>query len=189
MSSGGAPRELATNGYVIPSLAFPEATAIALSRACDYADWRRRPKGIVPKIAGLQSGKGRGVVQQVLAGDKTTGVWLPTEACAELLDAYDIRSAHVRLVKSADEAVEVATSIGFPVALKLASSTIVHKTDGRRDTDRCSAEAVRDAFETICERLRAAGRLEEMEGAIVQEMAPGGVEVIVGLTQDPSFGR
>jgi len=189
MSSGGPPRELATNGYVIPSLAFPEATAIALSRACDYADWRRRPKGIVPKIGGLQSEMGRAIVQQVLAGDKSTSVWLPTEACAELLDAYDIRSARVRWVGSADEAAEAANSFGFPVALKLASSTITHKTEvGGVILGLQSEEAVRDAFEVVRERLRAAGRLEEMEGAVVQEMVPGGVEVIVGLTQDPSFG-
>jgi len=189
MSSGGPPRELATNGYVIPSLAFPEATAIALSRACDYADWRRRPKGAVPKIPGLQPEKGQAIVQRTLAGDKATRTWLPTEACAELLDAYGIRSAGVRLVGTADEAVAAAKAFGFPVALKLASSTIVHKTDvGGVILGLQSEEAVLEGFETIRQRLRAAGRLDELEGAIVQEMVPGGVEVIVGLTQDPSFG-
>ena len=116
-------------------------------------------------------------------------MWLPAEACNELLDAYDIRSARVRLAATPDEAAEAAKTFGFPVAVKLASSTITHKTDvGGVILDLQSEEAVREAFQTIRERLRAAGRLEEMEGVIVQEMVPGGVEVIVGLTQDPSFG-
>jgi acetate---CoA ligase (ADP-forming) len=189
MSSGGSPRELAVGGYVIPSLAFPEATAIALSRACDYADWRRRPKGIVPKISGLQPERGQAVVRRTLGGDRATSVWLPAEDCNELLDAYDIRSAHVRHAVTADEAAEIAKSLGFPVAVKLASSTITHKTDvGGVILDLRSEAAVRGGFQEIQERLRADGRLEEMEGVTVQEMVPEGVEVIVGLTQDPSFG-
>jgi acyl-CoA synthetase (NDP forming) len=189
MSSGGPPEELATGDYVIPSLAFPEATAMALSRATDYADWRRKSKGSVPKIDGLEPEKARGVVERVLAGDKTTGVWLPADACVDLLESYGIRSADVSLATTADEAAQAARSMGFPVAVKLVSSTITHKTDvGGVVLGLESEDAVRGAFEQIRERLRAVGRLEEMEGVILQEMVPGGVEVIVGLTQDPSFG-
>jgi acyl-CoA synthetase (NDP forming) len=140
-------------------------------------------------MAGLEPEKGQAIVKRALAGDKTSGVWLPTEACAELLDAYGVRSAGVRFAATADEAVEAAKVMGFPVAVKLASSTITHKTDvGGVILGLQSEEAVRDAVRQIRERLRAAGRLVEMEGVIVQEMIPGGVEVIVGLTQDPSFG-
>jgi acyl-CoA synthetase (NDP forming) len=189
MSSGGPPDELASDDYVIPSLSFPEATAIALARAADYADWCRRPKGAVPKIDGIEREKARAVVERVLAGDKTESVWLPPDACVELLDTYGVRSAAVRIANTADEAAAAAKSLGFPVALKLVSSTITHKTDVGGVILRIeSEEAVRRAFEQIRERMRDAGRLEEMQGVMLQEMVPGGVEVIVGLTQDPSFG-
>jgi acetate---CoA ligase (ADP-forming) len=189
MSSGGSPAELADADYVIPSLAFPEATAIALSRAADYADWRRRPKGIVPKIDRLEPEKGQAVVQRALAGDKATSVWLSPDGCVDLLDAYGIRSAAVQIARTAEEAAQAAKAMGFPVAVKLASSTITHKTDvGGVVLGLESEEAVRGAFEQIRERLRAIDRLEAMEGVTVQEMVQGGVEVIVGLTQDPSFG-
>ncbi len=189
MSSGGPPEELAAGDYVIPSLTFPEATAMALSRAADYADWCRRPKGSIPKIDGLVPERARAIIERVLAGDKTTGIWLPPDGCVELLDAYGIRSAGARLATTADEAAEAAKSMGFPVAVKLVSSTIMHKTDvGGVILGLESEDAVRRAFEQIRERLRAAGKLEAMEGVIVQEMVPGGVEVIVGLTQDASFG-
>jgi acetate---CoA ligase (ADP-forming) len=189
MGSGARPRELGAGGYVIPVLAFPEATAIALSRACDYADWRRRPKGTVPAIPTSQPECAKEIVGRVLAGDKATGVWLPADDCIELLNCYEIRSARVRLAATPDDAVETAKDFGFPVAIKLASSTIVHKTDvGGVVLGVGSEEAARQAFETIRERLRAAGRLIEMEGVVVQQLVEGGVEAIVGLTQDPSFG-
>ncbi len=87
------------------------------------------------------------------------------------------------------EAAAAAQATGFPVAVKLASATITHKSDiGGVILGARSAAAVRQAFRTIRQRLRALGRLDEMQGVQVQEMAPEGVEAIIGVTQDPSFG-
>jgi acyl-CoA synthetase (NDP forming) len=75
------------------------------------------------------------------------------------------------------------------VAVKLASATIVHKTDvGGVRLDLKSEREVKAAFEDIKSRLTEMGRQDEMAGVIVQRMVRGGVETIVGVTQDPSFG-
>lgn len=190
MSAQGAPPELSRAGPVsVPAFAFPEATAISLGRVCDYAEWRRQPKGTVPKLEALQPERGREIVQGALAGDKSRRVWLPMDACAELLECYGIRAAKVRLARTAEEAAAAAAEIGFPVAAKVASTTITHKTDiGGVVLGLQSAEAVGDAFRLMEERLRTIGKRDEMDGVIVQEMVDGGIEAIVGVTQDPSFG-
>jgi acyl-CoA synthetase (NDP forming) len=79
--------------------------------------------------------------------------------------------------------------IGFPVALKLASRTIVHKTEiGAVRLNLANEAAVRESFREIAERLRCEGKLSEMDGVLIQPMIAGGVELMVGVTQDPLFG-
>jgi acetyltransferase len=93
------------------------------------------------------------------------------------------------MAKTSAEAAAAAAKLGFPVAVKLASSTLVHKTDvGGVVLDLMSGKAVEDAFNDIKARLAGMGREAEMEGVTVQRMVQGGQEVIVGVTQDPSFG-
>ncbi|MDI6858115.1 MAG: GNAT family N-acetyltransferase [Dehalococcoidia bacterium] len=189
MSAAGAPRELSPEGKgFIPSFAFPEDAALALAKACGYAEWRAKPKGTVPRLSSIDSAAGRSIVDAALA--KSDGsAWLSSTAAAGLLQAYGIPSARVAIARTAEEAAAAAKEIGFPVVVKIASSTILHKTDlGGVILDLRSEEEVRGAFEAIEERLRAAGRLSEMEGAVVQQMVSGGTEAIIGVTQDPSFG-
>jgi acyl-CoA synthetase (NDP forming) len=93
------------------------------------------------------------------------------------------------MARTSRTAAEAAKALGYPVALKLASSTITHKTDvGGVALNLTSEIGVRGAFDLIKERLKEAGRHREMEGVVVQEMVPGGIEAIIGVTQDPSFG-
>ncbi|MBL8076167.1 MAG: acetate--CoA ligase family protein, partial [Nitrospira sp.] len=88
-----------------------------------------------------------------------------------------------------EEAVRLAQKIGFPVAVKLASHQIVHKTEmGAVQLNLGDDQAVRDAFNGIQARLEQVGKLEAMEGVLVQPMQSDGVEVMVGMTRDPLFG-
>ncbi|MGB6837912.1 MAG: GNAT family N-acetyltransferase [Dehalococcoidia bacterium] len=190
LSARGAPPELGSGeAGLVPSFAFPEAAAMALARVCEYAEWLQRPKGTLPKLDGVDAEVGRAIVEKALARGAGEPVWLDAESSSRLLQAYGLRVARTRLVKSTTEAARAAREIGFPVALKLASSTITHKSDVAGVWLQLTSEvAVRGAFDFIRERMRQLKRLREMEGAIVQEMIHGGVEAIVGVTQDPSFG-
>ena len=88
-----------------------------------------------------------------------------------------------------EDAMRLARKIGYPVAVKLASHTILHKTEvGGVHLNLADEQAVRDAFESIRIKLSQAGKLDAMDGVLVQPMLSGGVEVMIGMTRDPLFG-
>jgi len=102
---------------------------------------------------------------------------------------YGFEAPRSSLVTSADEAALVASEIGFPVALKILSPDILHKTDvGGVVLNVESSEAVRQAFARIMNSIQSAHPEANIEGVEVQEMVSGGVEVIIGLLDDAQFG-
>lgn len=180
----GVPEALrADDGRAIPSFAFPESAVRALGRVAEHAAWLRREPGEVPELEGVDPAAGRAIVERFIA-EHPTGGWLDSEDAVALVSAFGVPCASSRRVSSADEAVAAARGLGLPVALKAASGNIVHKTDvGAVRLDLASADAVRDAFEAMAARLGAS-----MGGAVVQPMVAAGIEVIVGILHDRSFG-
>ncbi|MFN8035597.1 MAG: GNAT family N-acetyltransferase [Acidimicrobiia bacterium] len=167
----------------VPSFAFPESAVASIGRAADYADWRRRPQGSVPELAGIDLDRARDLVD-AHAGSHPAGVWLDPDVATELCACFGLPVTPVRRVADAASAVEAADAFGYPVALKAASPRIVHKTDaGAVRVGLESADEVQSAFV----ELRAALG-DRMGGAVVQPMIGDGIETIVGVTHDPSFG-
>jgi acyl-CoA synthetase (NDP forming) len=106
-----------------------------------------------------------------------------------VLEAYGIPTPPDRLAETADEAASFAREMGFPVALKLASPDILHKTDvGGVILGVASEDKVREGFAAILERARAHNPQARLRGVQVQKMVSGGREVIVGVKRDPTFG-
>ncbi len=102
---------------------------------------------------------------------------------------YDFQSPRSVLATSAQEAVQAAMEIGFPVVLKIASPDIVHKTDiGGVVLNLTSADQVRQAFDRVVSAANAAFPQARVEGVEVQEMITGGTEIIIGLLDDAQFG-
>jgi acetate---CoA ligase (ADP-forming) len=94
-----------------------------------------------------------------------------------------------RLVRSADEAVEAASELGLPAALKIVSPDIAHKTEiGGVALALDSAAAVAQAFERVTQRVRARAPEARIAGCLVAPMAGKGVETILGAHWDPLFG-
>ena len=175
-------------GY-IPSFTFPEATATVLAKACEYGDWVKKPKGTFPRFEDTNKEKVEEIIQKALSSDPGRPVWLEAAATLELLGHYGIRTAPSRLAVTMGQAALAAREIGFPVAIKLLSRTITHKTEvGGVKVNLKSESEVEQAFLDLREHLSRLGRAAEMQGVIVQKMVPSGIEVIVGVTQDPSFG-
>ncbi len=166
----------------IPCFTFPEAAAVALSRAASHSEWCRRPEGVVPDLPGIDRARARALVDAALAAAED--VWLDPEVATDLCRTFGIPVARLAHADSADAAVSAAEAIGFPVALKAGAGSIVHKTDvggvalGLEDPD-----AVRHAFDEMTVALGSA-----LGGVVVQPMVEPGIETIVGVTQDPSFG-
>lgn len=190
MSARGASIELGSEeeGYV-PSFAFPEATAAGLARASEYGQWLKRPRGTIPELPGVDGKKAQDMLKAALERRGPQPVWLDAGTVTGLLDCYGIHGAPSKSARTAREAAKSAADVGFPVAVKLMSATIAHKTEvGGVVLGLHTQREVERAFVDIRERLASIGRQDEMQGVVVQRMIAEGVEVIVGVTQDPSFG-
>lgn len=189
MGERGFKGVLSSRNGSIPCYPFPEDAVVALAKAAVHGQWLKRPQGRIPKIRGIRRSQATNIVESSAAKSTERPIWLSAEQTAELLRCYGIRVAETVIAHTATEAASLASGMGFPVAVKLASSTIVHKTDvGGIVLDLGTAEQVKQAFDDIETTLNWIGRREEMEGVLVQPMIKNGLEVIVGVTQDSSFG-
>jgi acetate---CoA ligase (ADP-forming) len=107
----------------------------------------------------------------------------------DLLATYDVPRPAEELTATPDAAAAAASRIGFPVALKIQSPEITHKTEiGGVALDLQSEDDVRTAFRVILARARSAQPTACIRGVLVQKMAPRGREVIVGIHRDQDFG-
>ncbi len=114
---------------------------------------------------------------------------VPSLEAAEILRACGVTLARAHLARDADDAVRHATAIGYPVALKIESPDIAHKTEaGGVALNLADAAAVRAAYSRIVANARAHDPHARLAGVLVQEMVSGGVEMVVGLHQDPVHG-
>jgi acetyl coenzyme A synthetase (ADP forming)-like protein len=185
----GLKAKLGSQGRFVPSYPFPEEAISALVRAIEYVETRNKPKGKIPRFTGLKKETAHKLVETALDRSKRKPVWLTATEASELLSCYGIRFANMGVATSADEAGDIASKLRFPVAVKLDSSSLVHKTDvGGVVLGLNSESEVRKAFNDIEAKLTGLGRQNEMAGVVVQEMVKGGIETIAGVTQDPSFG-
>jgi acyl-CoA synthetase (NDP forming) len=177
MSAKGAPEILAN----IPSYSFPEAAATALSRVTAYGEWRRRPLGTVPVFDDIDADKASSIIEQALARG---GGWLSPVEAQGVLAAAGIAVAKTRLTANRDDLISAAREVGFPVALKAVGPSILHKTEvGGVALNLADEAALKGVYDEMAERLGS-----QLTGAIVQEMVPRGVEVIIGATLDTTFG-
>jgi len=185
----GFKAKLGSMGRFVPSYPFPEEAISALVRAIEYVETRTKPKGKIPKFRGLKKEQAHKTIELALARSDQKPVWLTAAESYDLLRCYGIRFVNMAVARTADEAADIASKLHFPVAVKLDSSSLVHKTDvGGVVLGLNSENEVRQSFNDIRARLAGLGRQDEMQGVIVQEMVKGGIETIAGVTQDPSFG-
>jgi acyl-CoA synthetase (NDP forming) len=171
----------------IPVYAFPENAARALAKVAAYATWRARPAGLFWTFDNIDVEEARAICRAALAarGDG----WLTTKETHGVLQAFGIPVVGGSIARSADQAASVATELGFPVAAKLASADVPHKTDlGVVQTNLANTSDVRRAFDDIMSRARRAVTDERIEGVLIQPMVVGGVETLIGVARDTVFG-
>lgn len=109
---------------------------------------------------------------------------------ARVLAAYSVPMAANRPASSAEEAVAAAEALGYPLALKIISPDVLHKTDvGGVVLGLDDAHSVREAFSHLVEGVRQRQPGARVEGVLVQRMAPpGGREILIGMKRDEQFG-
>jgi len=167
----------------IPRYQSPVRCGRALSALSWYAEARRRrDRQKQEKPAVITSAAAR----QTLAG-RTADV--AEHTAKRILVDYGIPVTREALAASKDAGLSIARSIGYPVALKVQSPDIPHKTEARavRLNVASDAEFIA-AYDELISNVRTNQRGARLEGVLVQEMAKGGIEAILGVTNDPLFG-
>ncbi len=171
--------------YDVPNYQVPERAVTAIS-----AMWKQREWLNTPKLALQEFAADREKVKAVFAAVRADGrVTMGDTEARDVLEAYGIPLPKTGLAATADDAVTLAESIGYPVVMKIASPDILHKSDiGGIKLNISSASEVRDAFDLLVYRGRRHMPDATIWGCQVQQMVKGGREIIIGVNRDPQFG-
>jgi len=169
----------------LPDYPSPERAVAALRVMYEYASWKSRPPRAVARFP-----VNRRRAERIIARHVKSGLARVNEVQTKnILRAYDFNVPSGRFAASVEEAVEAAVKVGFPVAMKIVSPDIVHKSDlGGVKTGLGAPEAVRDAFELMFLRIPKLKPNIRLDGVYVEQMCPKGREVILGMSRDPQFG-
>jgi acetate---CoA ligase (ADP-forming) len=186
LSTAGTPLELNQGARgTIPSYNFPENAAMALAAATRYGRWRARPRGEILTLGRFARETIRTVVDRALESASTPR-WLTSIDLAIMLRAAGIEVALAERTTVAD-ACSVAERLGYPLVAKAIVPGLVHKSDvGCVILDLDSSTAVADAVRALQERTSAIRA--ELHGILLQRQIAGGIEMMAGVTSDPTFG-
>lgn len=173
------------NSFQVPNYPVPERAVAAMAAMMRYRRWRELPP-VEPEWFEVDGDRVRGLIEGVRAEGRLS---VGEVEAREIMEAYGIATPRALLARDGAEAVQAAEAIGFPVAVKIASPDILHKTDvGGVRLHVTSPDAVREAFDLMIHR---AGRYmpgTDIWGCLVQEMVVGGQEVQCCMSHDPHFG-
>jgi acetyltransferase len=171
----------------VPVFIWPENAVRCAAEVVRYGRARRRLEGSPPIAAGPASEAATAIVAGACAAGRESLYEFEAKA---LLGAYGIEAAGQRVVRAGDEIAAAAAHFGDrPVAMKIVSEDILHKSDaGGVKLDVSGETAIRAAYQEILANARAYDEHARIEGVLVSPMARPGVEVIIGVVQDPIFG-
>lgn len=170
----------------VPNYPFPERAALAFKAMSNYRHIKTRPLSKY-KYFEVDNAAVRAVFDRVRGEGRLS---IGDAEARKILQAYGLKTPTSKVAATPQEAVEIASQIGYPVVLKIASPDILHKTDvGGVKVGLRNAEELRDAFELMIYRAERYVPEARIWGCQVQEMAlPGGLEILVGMNRDPQFG-
>jgi acetyl coenzyme A synthetase (ADP forming)-like protein len=169
----------------VPGYHMPEAAAIALAHAVTYAEWLTQPVEPALVFHDVQ----RDDASQFLADNvQRGGGWLEPADVRHLLGLYGVPMVEQQVVRTPSDAAEAADQLGGQVALKVIAPGVIHKTEaGGVRLYLNGGRPTLDAAKAMARMVRDATG-QEPTGFVVQRMAPAGVEMIVGVVNDPHFG-
>jgi acetate---CoA ligase (ADP-forming) len=183
MNKEGLPAQAGTSTRLV-SFDFPEDAARALGHAARYARWRERPSGTVTEYADVEPEEATAIIAEALADG---GGWLDAERLAALFRCYGLPLIPSRVAHGPDEAGTIARELGLPVAMKALAGGLVHKSDiGAVRLGLDSDDAVAGAARDIERAVSDAGH--RLDGLLLQPMAEPGVELLMGVVHDETFG-
>ena len=183
----------------IPEYRFPERATSALARLVERAEFLSLILAETPPL-------GTAVAREIETGvptstspdltdiraalaDSPSGDWIAPELVERLISLYAIPTSPIKLASRAKEASEIAEELGFPLAMKIASPDIAHKSDVDGILlNLASVREVVEGYEMLMNRVSTKNPRAKLVGVHLQKMIPIGQEVIVGAVRDSQFG-
>lgn len=182
LSADPPPKELGL--AKIPCYKFPETAPIALARAAHYREWRERAQTQPAHFEDVRRDEAALIVANALSRGNS---WLTTEEIGALFSCYRLPLIEQRIAKTPEEAGLIAAEMNCPIALKVIAPGVLHKTEaGGVRLGLRGAQEVSAAANEMANVLTANGKAPT--GFLVQRMAKGGVEMLVGVVHDSQFG-
>jgi acetate---CoA ligase (ADP-forming) len=180
-SLGAARKVLHENN--VPMSNFPEVPGQVLGVMQSYGQWLQKKHAAPFSFSDINAKK----VAESLA-NRESSVFGETET-RPLLKAYGLNLIPAGFAKDVNETVRIANEIGYPVAIKIVSPQILHKSDLGGIVLNINNEAdLRAATTNMADTITRNAPDAEIKGFLVEQMAPQGMEVIVGMRRDPTFG-
>ena len=166
----------------VPTYRFPESAVRALAHMAGRSEWlRSQDTAIADEVIDVTDIR---IIIRDYLSDVPGGGWLDMASALRLATAAGLPLVDTQIVGDLEDAVRAADKLGYPVALKAAGTSIVHKTDlGAVRLFLEDDKAVLQAGAAMRERLG-----DQIQGYVVQRMAPSGVELLAGVATDPAFG-
>lgn len=170
----------------VPVYPFPEHTAKAFGAIYKYSKWLNRQE-----LASYNFQHDTAAAREIIESNLAAGNhYIGELEGTQLLKAYGFDVLPTVLAQSAEAAVQEADAMGYPVVMKIVSPQIIHKSDaGGVIINLADADAVKTAFDRIIDNAKAFNPEAQIDGILVQKMAPKGQEVILGANRYPKFGH
>ena len=169
----------------IPAYLFPESAAKSIAGMYKYNQFRKRPEGEIKHFE-VNKEAAKDIFGRV---KKDKREHLSTQEVWSLLEAYGFTFPVTRFAEDESQAVNIAGEIGYPVALKISSPDIIHKSDmGGVALDIESEGELRERYSEMMAEVKRRGPDARIEGVQVQKFIKGGKETILGMNLDTSFG-
>ena len=171
----------------IPNYPFPEDGVRALAAAIRLVTLHDIPRRETIEITDCDVAGARKIVAEALDGFEKR--YLTQAECRPLLECYRLPLLKSGVAASVEDAVRLAESFNAPVVMKVMSEDVVHKFDaGGVILNIHGAEEARAAYDKIFRNVEKAVPGAKIQGILVEQMAPKGVEVILGASRDARFG-
>jgi len=172
--------------HKIPHYILPESMCDAFQVVHHFNSEVKERVHHLPELDNIQAELGRKLMDKVQANGRS---YIPEVETIQVLESYGLPVPKGKLATTADEAVQTAGEIGYPVVMKVVSDDIIHKSDVKGvELNLGSASEVKEAWERIHRNVKAAMPDAKVSGLYVIKMIRGAEEIILGIKRDPSFG-
>jgi acetyl coenzyme A synthetase (ADP forming)-like protein len=171
----------------VPVYEFPEAIAKTLSELDYLSKWTKRPRGRFKKFK-VEKNKVQKILDKSISRNETA---ITGDRALEILNCYGIPATSNIIAYTEKEALAAAEKVGYPVVVKVNTPAILHKTEmGAVVVDLRTPREVRAAFNDLKKKVTTItkGKSKEKFSVFIQEMVSGGIETVLGMITDPSFG-